>query len=79
MYPSLDRICIAEPWRLLLVTDSAIIKRVKQEFGVSRLVCLGGFRNLNTWLEAEKMKETFKIWKPSETIRELQIQGFYAE
>ena len=34
--------------------------------------CLGGFRNLNTWLEAKKMKENFKIWKPSETIREAE-------
>ena len=34
--------------------------------------CLGGFRNLNTWLEGEKMKENFKIWKPSETIREVE-------
>ena len=56
---------IAEPWRLLSVTDSAIVERVKQKFGVFELVCLGRFRNLNTWLEAEKMKENFKIWKPS--------------
>ena len=34
--------------------------------------CLGGFRNLNTWLEAVKMKENFKIWKPSEMIREAE-------
>ena len=34
--------------------------------------CLSGFRNLNTWLEAEKMKENFKIWKPSESIREVE-------
>ena len=41
-------------------------------WGFSGLVCLGGFRNLNTWLEAEKMKENFKIWKLSETIREAE-------
>ena len=72
MDPTLGRACIAEPWRLLSVTDSAIVKRVKQEFGVFGLFCLGGFRNLNTWLEAKKMKENFKIWKPSETIREAE-------
>ena len=33
---------------------------------------LGVFRNLNTWLEAEKLKENFKIWKPSETVREVE-------
>ena len=68
MGPTLGRTCIAEPWQLLSITNSAIVERVKLEFRVFGLVCLGGFRNLNTWLEAEKMKENFKIWKPSEMI-----------
>ncbi|KAK7838760.1 triphosphate tunel metalloenzyme 3 [Quercus suber] len=48
MDPTLGRACIAEPWQLLSVTYSTIVKRMKQEFGVFGLVCLGGFRNLNT-------------------------------
>ncbi|KAK7853333.1 triphosphate tunel metalloenzyme 3, partial [Quercus suber] len=51
MGPTLGHACIAEPWQLLSITDSAIVERVKLEFGVSGLVwlvCLGGFRNLNT-------------------------------
>nr|XP_023884325.1 triphosphate tunel metalloenzyme 3-like [Quercus suber] len=38
MDPILDRACIAEPWWLLSITNSTIVERVKQEFGVSGLV-----------------------------------------
>ncbi|XP_020231927.1 triphosphate tunnel metalloenzyme 3 [Cajanus cajan] len=46
--PSLGRACIAEPWRLLSVDSSEIVKRVREEYGVgeSGVVCLGGFRNV---------------------------------
>ena len=38
MDPTLGHACIAEPWQLLLVTNSTIVERVKQDFGVSGLV-----------------------------------------
>ncbi|MED6209935.1 hypothetical protein PIB30_059415 [Stylosanthes scabra] len=46
--PVLGRACIAEPWRLLSVGDSKILRRVRDEydFGASGVVCLGGFRNV---------------------------------
>uniref|UniRef100_A0A7N2LNC0 CYTH domain-containing protein n=1 Tax=Quercus lobata TaxID=97700 RepID=A0A7N2LNC0_QUELO len=56
MDPTLGRACIAEPWRLLSVTDSAIVERVKQEFGVSGLVCLGGFRNVRSVYDWQGLK-----------------------
>ncbi|XP_075664222.1 triphosphate tunnel metalloenzyme 3-like isoform X2 [Castanea sativa] len=56
MDPTLGRACIAEPWRLLSLTDSAIVERVKQEFGVSGLVCLGGFRNVRSVYDWQGLK-----------------------
>uniref|UniRef100_A0A5B6ZWN9 Putative triphosphate tunel metalloenzyme 3-like n=1 Tax=Davidia involucrata TaxID=16924 RepID=A0A5B6ZWN9_DAVIN len=46
--PAIARACVAEPWRLLSVNSSRILKRVREEFGVGEkgLVCLGGFRNV---------------------------------
>ncbi|XP_051116903.1 triphosphate tunnel metalloenzyme 3-like [Andrographis paniculata] len=46
--PVVGRQCAAEPWRLLEIESSNIIKRVKDEFRVDAegLVCLGGFRNV---------------------------------
>ncbi|KAL2329642.1 hypothetical protein Fmac_017223 [Flemingia macrophylla] len=48
--PSLGRACIAEPWRLLAVESSEVVKRLRDEYGVgvggSGVVCLGGFRNV---------------------------------
>ncbi|KAI7980948.1 Triphosphate tunnel metalloenzyme 3 [Camellia lanceoleosa] len=42
------RACVAEPWRLLSIDSSRVLKRVREEFGVGDkgLVCLGGFRNV---------------------------------
>ena len=54
--PTLGRACIAEPWWLLSVTDSAIVERVKQEFGVFRLLCLGGFRNVRLVYDWQGLK-----------------------
>ncbi|KAK7340836.1 hypothetical protein VNO77_21550 [Canavalia gladiata] len=53
--PALARACIAQPWRLLSVDSSNILKRVRDEYLVGEnrgLVCLGGFRNvraLHVW------------------------------
>ncbi|TKY64921.1 Triphosphate tunel metalloenzyme 3 [Spatholobus suberectus] len=46
--PALARACIAEPWRLLSVDSSMILKRVRDEYrvGENGVVCLGGFRNV---------------------------------
>lgn len=35
-----------DPGRLLLIDTLRIVKRVKEEFGVEGLVCLGGFKNV---------------------------------
>lgn len=43
---SLGRACIAEPWRLLSIESSEILKRVRDEYRVGGFVCLGGFRNV---------------------------------
>lgn len=57
---TLARACIAEPWRLLSVDSSSIIRRVKEEFGVGErgkgLVCLGGFRNVRAVYEWQGLK-----------------------
>lgn len=53
---TLARACIAEPWRLLSVDSSSIIRRVKEEFGVAGLVCLGGFRNVRAVYEWQGLK-----------------------
>ncbi|KAL6996653.1 hypothetical protein U1Q18_006783 [Sarracenia purpurea var. burkii] len=56
--PSIARACVAEPWRLLSVDSSPVLKRVKEEFGVGDkgLVCLGGFRNVRTVFDWEGLK-----------------------
>ncbi|XP_017218351.1 triphosphate tunnel metalloenzyme 3 [Daucus carota subsp. sativus] len=43
---SIGRSCVAEPGRLLLIDELRIVKRVREEFGVEGLVCLGGFKNV---------------------------------
>ncbi|KAL3835515.1 hypothetical protein ACJIZ3_010251 [Penstemon smallii] len=42
--PTLGRQCAAEPWRLLEIESSEIMKRVRDEFnlGEKGLICLGG-------------------------------------
>ena len=56
--PALGRACIAEPWRLLSVDDSEILRRVRDEYGVgaSGVVCLGGFRNVRAVHEWKGLK-----------------------
>ncbi|PON90051.1 CYTH-like domain containing protein [Trema orientale] len=59
--PALGRACVAEPWRLLAVDSSEILKRVREEFGVvggggDGLVCLGGFRNVRAVYDWEGLK-----------------------
>ncbi|KAJ1435498.1 CYTH-like domain superfamily [Sesbania bispinosa] len=56
--PALGRACIAEPWRLLSVDSSEILKRVKDEYrvGDSGVVCLGGFRNVRAVHEWKGLK-----------------------
>ncbi|KAK7394257.1 hypothetical protein VNO78_14779 [Psophocarpus tetragonolobus] len=46
--PVLGRACIAEPWRLRFssVDSSIILKRVRDQYRVHEMVCLGGFRNV---------------------------------
>ncbi|XWS16500.1 hypothetical protein CRYUN_Cryun34aG0093700 [Craigia yunnanensis] len=45
--PSLARSFVSSPRSLLdLTSSSQIMKRVKVEFGVNELVCLGGFKNV---------------------------------
>jgi len=57
--PALARACIAEPWRLLSVESSNILKRVRDEYHVGEnggLVCLGGFRNVRAVHEWKGLK-----------------------
>lgn len=58
--PILARACIAEPWRLLSVDSSSIIRRVKEDFGLGDrekgLVCLGGFRNVRAVYDWQGLK-----------------------
>ena len=57
--PTLGRACVAEPWRLLAVDASEIMKRVREEYGVGEgggLVCLGGFRNVRAVYDWEGLK-----------------------
>ncbi|KAL4366238.1 hypothetical protein GQ457_05G034910 [Hibiscus cannabinus] len=45
--PSLARSFLSDPNALLgLENDSRIVQRVRAEFGVSELICLGGFKNV---------------------------------
>ena len=59
---AVGRACIAEPWRLLSVDSSEILKRVKDEFkiggqnGNCGLICLGGFRNVRAVYEWKGLK-----------------------
>lgn len=54
---AMGRACVAEPWRLLAVESSEILKRVREEFGVAGgLVCLGGFRNVRTVYDWQGLK-----------------------
>ncbi|KAL5574536.1 hypothetical protein UlMin_016235 [Ulmus minor] len=56
--PFIGRACVAEPWRLLAVEKSEILKRVRDEFGVGEdgLVCLGGFRNVRSVFDWKGLK-----------------------
>ncbi|XP_061374428.1 triphosphate tunnel metalloenzyme 3-like [Gastrolobium bilobum] len=56
--PALGRACIAEPWRLLSVDSSEILKRVRDEYhvGENGVVCLGGFRNVRAVHEWKGLK-----------------------
>ncbi|KAK2982815.1 hypothetical protein RJ640_021305 [Escallonia rubra] len=56
--PSVARACVAEPWRLLAMDSSRIVKRVRDEFGLGEggLVCLGGFRNVRAVFEWNGLK-----------------------
>lgn len=57
--PSLGRACIAEPWRLLRVQSSEILKKVRDEYRIGEtggFVCLGGFRNLRAVYEWNELK-----------------------
>ncbi|KAI3463430.1 hypothetical protein Pfo_030821 [Paulownia fortunei] len=56
--PTVARHCAAEPWRLLRIESSDIIKRVKEEFnvGAKGFVCLGGFRNVRGVYEWNGLK-----------------------
>ncbi|KAK4410626.1 Triphosphate tunnel metalloenzyme 3 [Sesamum angolense] len=56
--PIVGRHCAAEPWRLLHIESSDIIKRVKEEFnvGAGGLVGLGGFRNVRGVYEWSGLK-----------------------
>lgn len=47
---------MAEPWRLLSLSDSRVIERLKEEFGVNGLVCLGGFRNVRNVFDWNGLK-----------------------
>ncbi|KAI5337488.1 hypothetical protein L3X38_016759 [Prunus dulcis] len=58
--PVLGRACVAEPWRLSVVDSSALLKRVREEYGVREkglgFVCLGGFRNVRGLYEWKGLK-----------------------
>ncbi|KAH6819596.1 hypothetical protein C2S51_003199 [Perilla frutescens var. frutescens] len=56
--PAFGRQCAAEPWRLLRIESSDIMRRVREEFdlGGKGLVCLGGFRNVRGVYEWNGLK-----------------------
>ncbi|CAB4303330.1 unnamed protein product [Prunus armeniaca] len=58
--PVLGRACVAEPWRLSVVDSSALLTRVREEYGVREeglgFVCLGGFRNVRGVYEWKGLK-----------------------
>ncbi|KAF7134266.1 hypothetical protein RHSIM_Rhsim08G0210300 [Rhododendron simsii] len=56
--PTVARAAVAEPWRLLSLSSSRIMKRVKEEFGVGEngLDCLGGFRNVRNVFDWKGLK-----------------------
>lgn len=54
--PSLGRACVEEPGRLLLFGSSDIIRRVREEYNVKELVCLGGFRNVRAVYDWKGLK-----------------------
>ncbi|XP_008228669.1 PREDICTED: triphosphate tunel metalloenzyme 3-like [Prunus mume] len=58
--PVLGRSCVAEPWRLSVVDSSALLMRVREEYGVREeglgFVCLGGFRNVRGVYEWKGLK-----------------------
>lgn len=56
--PAIARQCVAEPWRLLVISSSDIIRRVKEEYNLkdNGLVCLGGFRNVRAIYEWNGLK-----------------------
>ncbi|PKI48468.1 triphosphate tunnel metalloenzyme 3-like [Punica granatum] len=49
--PVLARTLVAEPSRILSVNPSNVVRRVREEYGVKELVCLGGFRNVRSVYE----------------------------
>ncbi|KAL2482736.1 Triphosphate tunel metalloenzyme 3 [Forsythia ovata] len=63
--PSIGYACLEEPGKLMDV-DSRVLRRVKEEFGVTGFVGLGGFRNVRSvyeWngvkLEVDEVKYEF--------------------
>ncbi|KAK3411084.1 hypothetical protein EUGRSUZ_J03086 [Eucalyptus grandis] len=54
--PSVGRACVDDPGRLLLFGSSDIIKRVREEYNVKGLVCLGGFRNVRAVYDWKGLK-----------------------
>ncbi|KAM7475884.1 hypothetical protein LguiB_023127 [Lonicera macranthoides] len=54
--PAVGRACAAEPWRLLSMDTSRIVKRVRDEFRVEELVGLGGFRNVRAVYDWKGLK-----------------------
>lgn len=54
--PVLARSFIPEPSRILSIRPSSIVKRVREEYGVNELVCLGEFRNVRSVYEWKGLK-----------------------
>ncbi|KAK4802282.1 hypothetical protein SAY86_000485 [Trapa natans] len=54
--PILARRLVAEPSRILAIHASNIARRVREEYGVRDLVCLGKFRNVRGVYEWEGLK-----------------------
>ncbi|XP_073289662.1 triphosphate tunnel metalloenzyme 3-like isoform X2 [Primulina huaijiensis] len=53
--PAIGRACFEDPGKLTEV-DSRVLRRIKEEFGVSGFVGLGGFRNVRNVYEWNEVK-----------------------
>ncbi|KAL8117375.1 triphosphate tunnel metalloenzyme 3-like [Apium graveolens] len=76
----IGRSCVDDPGKLLLIDTLRIVKRVKEEFGVEGLVCLGGFKNVRRVYEWKGLKlEVDETMYDFGTCYEVECESFEPE